>query len=126
MAYKLYLTDSAGTHELPELEVPLTRVLNENMTTVQPLSGNVYDDYISTKRAYSHTWAFLSNDEYQMLEDIYERMKSEYTYPRLTVEGENISLMTVKFTLSSKNIISDCGEIADVTVGFQETRGLGS
>lgn len=126
MYYKIYLTDSAGTHELPPLEVPLTRVKNEKMTTVEPLSGNVYDDYIATKRSWAHTWAFLTKDEYDLLDEIYERMKSEYTYPELTIDGENVNDLVVKFELGAKNIIDDCGTVSDVTVAFRETRQLGS
>lgn len=126
MAYVIYLTDSAGTHELPPLEVPLTRVKNEKMTTVEPLSGNVYDDYIATKRTWAHTWRYLSEDEYALLDEIYERMKSEWTYPQLTIDGENVTDLVVKFELGAKNIIDDCGEVQDVTVSFRETRQLGS
>jgi len=126
MSYKIFLTDSAGTHELPPLEVPLTRVKNEKMTTVEPLSGNVYDDFIATKRAWAHTWAYLTKDEYDLLDTIYERMKAEWTYPQLTIDGENVSGLIVKFELGAKNIIDDCGEVSDVTVSFRETRQLGS
>lgn len=126
MVYKISLIDSAGVHELPPLEVPLTRVKNEKMTTVEPLSANIYDDYIATKRSWSHTWKYLLLEEYEQLDAIYERMKDEYRYPRLTIEGENVSNLVVKFDLGSKNIIDDCGTVSDVTVSFRETRQLGS
>lgn len=126
MAYKLFLTDSAGTHELPPLEVPLTRVKNEIGATVQTLSGNVYDDFVATKRAWAHTWAYLTEDEYNLLDEIYERMKSEWTYPELTVDGEGVSDLTVKFELGAKNTVDNCGTVSDVTVSFRETRQLGS
>lgn len=124
--YKIYLTDSAGTHELPPLEVPLTRVKNEKMTTVEPLSGNVYDDYIATKRTWAHTWAYLTKEEYDLLDAIYERQKTEWTYPQLTIDGENVSGLVVKYELGPKNIIDECGTVQDVTVSFRETRQLGS
>lgn len=126
MAYKILLTDSSGTYELPPLEVPLTRVKNEKMTTVEPLSANVYDDYIATKRIWTHTWAYLTEGEYDLLDTIYERMKSEWIYPRLTIEGESVSDLVVKYELGAKNIIDDCGTVSDVTVSFRETRQLGS
>ena len=126
MPYTIFLTDSAGTHELPPLEVPLTRVKNEKMTTVEPLSANVYDDFIATKRVWSHTWAFLNEDEYQLLDDIYERMKEDNTYPELTIDGESVADLIVKYDLGAKNIIDDCGTVSDVTVSFRETRQLGS
>lgn len=126
MSYKFYLTDSAGTHELPALEVPLTRAKYEKLTTVEPLSGNVYDDYIATKRIWSHKWAFLAEDEYEALDVIYERMKTDYEYPRLTIDGEAVTDLVVKFELGPKNIIDDCGTVSDVTVTFRETRQLGA
>lgn len=126
MAYIIFLTDSSGTHQLPPLEVPLTRVKDEKMTTVMPLSGNVYDDYISTKRIWTHTWAYLSGEDFDLIDEIYERMKSEYVYPRLTIEGEDVANLVVKFEVSPKNIIDDCGNVSDVTVTFRETRQLGS
>lgn len=129
MAYKIYLTDSAGTHELPPLEVPLTRVKIEKQTIVEPLSANVYRDFIATKRNYTHTWKYLTKEEYDLLDEIYERMKSEFTYPELTVDGDNISNMIVDYELSPMNIIDDCGNVQDVSVSFRETRqlnGLGS
>lgn len=126
MSYTLYLTDSDGTHELPPLEVPLTRVKNEKMTTVEPLSGNVYDDFIATKRVWAHTWRYLTPEEYDLLDEIYERMKTEWTYPELTVDGEGVSNLVVKFELGPKEIIDDCGNVQDVTVSFRETRQIGS
>ena len=122
--YTIYLTDSAGVHELPPLEIPLTRVKNEKMTTVEPLSANVYQDYIATKRIWSHTWAYLSKDEYDLLDTIYERMKSEWTYPELTIDGENVNNVVVTYDLGPKEIIDDCGMVQDVTVSFRETRQL--
>lgn len=126
MAYVIFLTDSSGTYELPPLEVPLTRTKIEKMVTVEPLSGNVYDDYIATKRQWTHTWAYLTPEEYDLLDEIYERMKSTYLYPELTIEGEDVEDLTVKYELSPKNIIDDCGNVEAVTVNFRETRQLGS
>lgn len=96
------------------------------MTTVDPLSGNVYRDYMATKRIWSHTWAYLSKDEYDLLHAIYERQKAEWTYPRLTIDGENVANLVVDYTLGQKNIIDDCGTVSDVTITLRETRQLGS
>lgn len=120
--YSISLTDSAGLHDLPELEIPLTRVKSEKMVTNEPLSGNVYDSYLATKRIWTHTWAYLSKEEYDLLDEIYERMKSELIYPELTIDGENVENLVVKYELGQKNIVDDCGIVSDVTVSFRETR----
>lgn len=122
--YIIYLTDSAGVHELPPLEIPLTRVKNEKMTTVEPLSGNRYKDYIATKRAYTHTWAYLSKEQYELLDEIYERQKADWTFPQLTVDGDNVTDMVVDYELGARNIIDDCGMVSGVTVSFYETKQM--
>lgn len=128
--YIAYLTDSAGTHELPALEVPLTRVKNQKKTVVEPLSANVYEDYIATKRVWAHTWAYLTNEEYDLLDQILDRMVSEWIYPQLTITSDNtadnVNLVTVQYELSPKNVIDDCGNVSDVTISLRETRQLGS
>lgn len=124
--YTIYLTDSAGTHELPPLDVPLTRVKIEKQTVVEALSGNVYRDFIATKRNYTHTWKYLTLEEYDLLDEIYERMKSEFTYPELTVQGDDFSGIVVDYQLSPKNIIDNCGNVQDVTVSFRESEQLES
>ena len=122
--YEITLTDSAGAHVLPPLEIPLTRVYNEKMTTVEALSGNIYDEYIATKRAWSHTWRYLSKEEYDLLDEIYTRMKDEGTYPDVTISGEGVTNLTVKYTLGAKNIIDDCGMVEGVSISLIETRQL--
>lgn len=124
MEYKLFLRDSTGNYELPSLEVPLTRVKYEKMTTVEPLSANVYDDYIATKRIFTHTWAYMTREEYELLDAIYERQKSTWTYPELTVQNDNVTDLVVKFTLGKRDIIDNCGTVENVTVEFRETRQL--
>jgi hypothetical protein len=130
MAYEIFLTDSAGTHGLPPLEVPLTRVKNEKMTVVEPLSANVYEDYIATKRVWSHTWQSMTGEQYDMLDAILEQRKIDWAYPRLTIDtdnlGDSVDNLVVQYTLSPKNIIDECGNVGDVTVSFRETRQLGS
>lgn len=130
MGYIIYLTDSAGTHELPPLEVPLTRAKNEKSTEVEPSSGNVYEDYVATKRIWTHTWKYLTNEEYELLDAILERRKVDWSYPRLTIDtdnsGDSVSDLVVQYKLSPKPTIDDCGNVQDVTVSFRETRQLGS
>lgn len=122
MAYKISLTDSSGTYELPPLNVPLTREKYEKATVVETLSGNVYTDYIATKRIYTHTWAYMSKDEFDMIDAIYERQKTLFQYPTVDVEGEGISNMTAQFLLDKKNIIDNCGTVQNVSITLRETR----
>lgn len=130
MAYTIYLTNSTGTHELPPLEVPLTRVKNEKSTEVEPLSANVYEDFIATKRVWAHTWKYMSNEDYELLDSILEQRKVDWAYPSLTIDtdnlGDSVSDLVVQYKLGPKGIIDACGNVQDVTVSFRETRQLGS
>ena len=120
--YVAYLTDSAGTHELPPLEKGFTRVKNEKQTIVEPLSGNQYTDHIATKRAWSTTWSYLTKEEYDLLDEIYERMKSERTYPRFTLDEQNVNLLTTRMELGALSLDDDCGTANGVTLLLVETK----
>lgn len=126
MAYKIFLTDDSGTYELPPLEVPLTLSKDEGQKRRIPLSGNVYLQYIYTKRIWNHSWAYLRANEYQLIEDIYERQKALRKFPLLTIEGENVTDLVVEFTMGDKNIIDNCGDVENLSVSFRETRQLGA
>lgn len=126
MAYEIQLTDSTGTSTLPETEVPLTVTTLEGATDVTTLSYNLYTDFITQKRVWSHTWAYMSPEDYLILKGYYDRQFTLYTYPQLTIVDENVDLVTVRMSLTPKNIIDNCGELSDVTVSFRETRQIGS
>jgi hypothetical protein len=126
MAYNLTLTDSTGTDTLALTEVPLTTTPLEIATDVQVLSGNLYTDFVAQKRIWSHTWAYLSEDEYNVIKGYYDRQFTLYEYPQLTIDDEGVDLVTVRMSITPKNIIDDCGNVQDVTVSFRETGQLGS
>jgi hypothetical protein len=126
MAYEIQLTDSTGTTTIAATEVPLTVTPLEIATDVQVLSGNLYTDFIAQKRVWSHTWAYLSEDEYNIIKGFYDRQLSSYIYPRLTIVDEDVNLVTVRMSITPKNIIDNCGVVNDFTVSFREARDIGS
>jgi len=127
---ELKLLDSTGQTTLPPLEVPLTISILEGAVDVQTLSYDVYTDFIVQKRAWTHTWAYLTREEYQIIKGYYDRQFSApYAYPQLTIDGSisnEITNIVVRMTLTSQNIIDNCETVSDVTVSFRETRQLGS
>lgn len=126
MAYDITLTDSSGSLTLPPLEVPLTVTPIEGAVDVQTLSFNVYTDFVTQKRVWSHTWAYLSESEYQSIKNYYDRQFTQYEYPQITITDESISNVPVRMSITPKNIIDNCGVVNDFTVSFRETRQLGS
>lgn len=124
--YEIQLTDSTGTMTMPELYVPLTVTTLEGAVDVQTLSFDVYTDFITQKRLWTHTWAFLSESEFDLLKGYYDRQFTSFSYPELSIAADGVSDVVVRMTLSPKNIIDNCGTVSDVTVTFRETKQLGS
>lgn len=126
MAYEIQLTDSTGTSTLTATEVPLTTNPLEIATDVQVLSGNLYTDFIAQKRIWSHTWAFLTESEYNTIKGYYDRQFTLFEYPELTIADEGVANVPVRMSITPKNIIDGCGVVNDFTVSFRESRQLGS
>lgn len=126
MAYEITLTDSTGSDTLALLEVPLTTTPLEVATDVQVLSGNIYTDFIAQKRIWTHTWAYLTEDEYNTIKGYYDRQFTLFEYPELTIADEGVIGVTVRMSITPKNIIDNCGVVNDFTVSFRETRQQGS
>ncbi|WP_439946514.1 hypothetical protein [Streptomyces sp. BBFR109] len=121
---ELVLTDDTGTLTLPLLEVPLTQGTIENATDVETLDKNVHTNFISQKRQWSHTWAYLSEDDYNALRAFYDRQFTLFRYPRLSIPYYSISDVVVRMKLNDKNIVTHAGEVSDVEVSFRETTQL--
>lgn len=125
-SYEIQLTDDTGTATLAPTEVPLTVTPLEGAVDVTTLSYNVYTDFIALKRAWTHTWDFMTESDYNTLLGYYTRQFSSHSYPELTIDDESVNGVTVRMSMQPKNIIDGCGTVADVTVSFRETRQLGS
>jgi len=126
MAYEITLTDSTTSATLALPEVPLTVTPLEGAVDVTTLSFDVYTDFITQKRIWSHTWAYMSEDDYNTLVGFYNRQFSLYEYPELTITEEGVTDVIVRMMMQPKNIIDDCGTVQDVSVSFRETSQTGS
>lgn len=122
MSYEISLTDSISTSIMPTTNVPLTTTTLEGAVDVQTLSYDIYTDFITTKRLWQHTWAYMTEDEYNDLQGYYLRQFTTYQYPQLSIADEGVSLVTVRMELAPKKVIDHCGTVQDVTVRFRETR----
>lgn len=125
-AYDITLTDSTTTATIVESDKPATTTTIEGSVDVQTLSYNVYTDFITQKRIWSRTWAYMTEDEYSMLVGFYNRQFTLFEYPELTIDDEGVDAVTVRMVMQPKNIIDGCGTVQDVAVSFRETRQLGS
>lgn len=126
MSYEITLTDSTGSDTIALPEVPLTTSPNEIATDVEVLSGNIYTDFIAQKRVWSHTWAWLTKDEYDIIKGYYDRQFTLYEYPELTIADEDVDNVTVRMSITPKNIADDCGIVNEFTVSWRESAQIES
>lgn len=121
--YEIQITDDTTTWTMPELEVPLTKNEAKKSTDVEVLSNDVYTDVFPYKRTGSHTWAYMSKDDYDILYGFYYRQQhSLYKYPRITITELSIVDMIAKIDVSQQDIIDNCGEVQNVVFSFRETK----
>lgn len=125
-AYDITLSDSVATATMPLTNVPLTTEFLEGAVDVTTLSFNLYTDFITQKRIWEHTWAFMTDADYDTLKAFYDRQFTTFLYPELTIANEGVTGVTVRMYLENKKIIDRCGTVEDVTVRFRETRQQGS
>lgn len=118
---QMVLTDDTGSLTLPMLEVPLNVETIENATDVQTLDFNVYTDFVSTKRRWEHTWADLTEDEYDALRGYYDRQFTLFKYPTLSIAYYSVSNIPVRLYLNTKEVIDFCGTVQRVQIGMRET-----
>jgi len=124
---ELKLLDATGQSILPAIEVPLTVATLEGAVDVQTLSYDVYTDFITQKRTWTQTYAYLTKEEYALIKGYYDRQFTLYTYPQLSVTGStanDVTNIVVRMTLTPQQIIDNCETVSDVTVSFRETRQL--
>jgi len=123
----LKLTDATGQSTLPELEVPFTITPLEGAADVTTLSFDVYTDFVSQKRIWTQTYAFLTREEYELIKGYYDRQFTNYTYPQLTIDesvGNDVTNVVVRMSITPQNIIDNCETISDFTISFRETKQL--
>lgn len=119
--YELTITDDTGSLTLPMLEVPLNEKTIEGATDVQTLDLNVYTDFFAKKRVWRHTWAYLSEDEFEDLKGYYDRQFTLFKYPTITITDLNVTDVVVRMSKLERDIIDNCGEVRAVDVEFRET-----
>lgn len=116
--------DSAtfGTFTVPVVSNP---VIAE--TDVQTIDVNISTYYTGSKRYYEFNLGFVSKDGYAILQGFRDRQYTNMKYPLITISGDeniNVTNMPAKMTLSSQNIIDNCGNVQDCVVTFRESRQM--
>lgn len=120
------LTDDTTTATLQALEVPLSQNTINNDVQITTLDNNlsVYIVPDGDKRVWTHTWKYMSEDDYNTLRGFRDRQRVHFKYPLLTIAQLSITDIPVFMTLNPKDIIDHCETVADVTVVMRESSQL--
>ena len=121
MSLTLTIKDDTLTKVYPLLEVPLTKKREVGKTEITTLNGNVYTDYIYKKFVFEHKWAWMSEDDYRVIEGFYDRQFINHKYPIISIPELGIENMVCAMELSDQEIVSNCGTVENVTITLRET-----
>jgi hypothetical protein len=120
---KMTLTDDTISVELQALEIPLSEEYAYLDTEVLTLDNNV-SVYIlpgTEKRVWTHTWAYMDKDMFDILRGFVDRQRTLYKYPLVTIDEQDVLEVPVYMKLSAKNIRNHCGDVEDVTIELRES-----
>lgn len=122
----LNLTDDVDSVDLELPEVPITEDTTNNDVEVVTLDNNLslYITPDSDKRIWTHTWAYLSLEQYQVLKGFRDRQRTLFQYPLLNIAAQGITDVPVFMKLSARNTIDDCGEVQGVTITLRESQQM--
>lgn len=117
----IQLTDLQSSEILQVPEAPFTQTIVEGAVDVQKLNRNLSTYFTYNKRQWSHTWAYMSKADYDIMIGFYERMWTNRKYPLLTISALGINDVPVRMYTEPKNIIDNCETVQNVTVSWRET-----
>ena len=105
------------------LEVPLEKTNVDGKTTLETLDGNVFTNVTyHGKRAITHTWAYMTEDEYRALETVERRQYETFLRPLLTIDRLGIENLPVVLEITNpQKIVSNCGTVQGVSISMRET-----
>ncbi len=120
--YEIELSDTVTSATLPELEIPLTETPIEGETRVETLDKNVYVDQFARKRSWQHTFAYMSEENFNILKGFYDRQRTLWQFPTITITKLGVEDVVVDFeSMTPRSIIDNCGTVERVSVSFRET-----
>ena len=124
MSLTITLTDdmTSKTYTETSFEDNLTIERVAGKSTNTTLNGNVYTDYVYSKKEWTVKWAFMSATDYADLVGFYERQFSLDQYPVATIvtpTGTHTSPVCID--INDQKITNKCGVVEDITITLRET-----
>ena len=116
------LTDETDTQTYTLYDVPFTDAeVDGGEEMITTLDGNVYVDFIYTKRQWTRSFAFMTAEDYATLKAFQERQRTTYKFPLLSIPEFNVNEVPVYLQMSERKTINACGMVEDVELTMRET-----
>lgn len=109
------------TYTEVELGAPFSIVEEEGKSQNTTLDGNVYIDYVYTKKKFSVDIFHLTPTDYAEIKAFYDYQYSNARFPVISIPELGIENMPVYFEMSNRNIVSQCLLTDKITLKFRET-----
>lgn len=119
--YEIEINDTVDSMTIQFPVVPLQEDTIEGTADVTTLDLNLYTDFFATKKSWSNTIDYMSEDDFNQLKGFYDRQWTLFLYPTLTISALGVSDVVVRMRLSPRQVIDNCGEVRGVTMDFRET-----
>ena len=105
------------------LEVPLQQATIDGKTNIETLNGDVFT-YVTYngKRNITHTWAYMSEEDYLKLVAVERRQYTTFLRPLVTIPRLGIENMPVLMEITTpQKIVDNCGTVQGITISLRET-----
>lgn len=115
------LTDQQDSQTYQWYETPFTDSEEGGEEMITTLDGNVYVDFLYTKRTWEREFAYLSETEYLTLKGFVDRQKTNYRFPLLSISEFGVENVPVYLQISERKTINACGMVEGVKITMRET-----
>lgn len=119
ITFTLKDTTDVQTYEL--YDAPFTDKETGGEESITTLDGNVYVDFIYTKRTWTREFAFLKEADYLALKAFVDHQRTSYKFPLLSISEWNVVDVPVYVQISDRKTTNACGDVVDVKLTMRET-----
>lgn len=121
MAYEITISDTVDEMTLRFPSPPLRETTIEGVSDVTTLDLNIYTDFFATKRLWTDTLPYMTEDDFNQLKAFYDRQWTLWQYPTVSIPDLEVNDVVVRFGLSPRDVINNCGDVENVQISFRET-----
>lgn len=116
------LTDNQESETYELYDVPFTDAeVSDGEEQITTLDGNVYVDFLFTKRVWTREFTFMKEADYLKLKGFQDRQRTNFKFPLLSIPEFGVEEVPVYLQLSERNTRNACGDVVDVVLTMRET-----